>query len=125
VVFPQRVEPADAQIVFRMSNMERNINMERNMKSHLYGAIAALSLIATPVLAETTVPQSNTMSSPGSGTGVHGQPGGKNGPAMPHNGNLRPQQTNPTTAQQDTKGVQGKPGSKSGPAIMPPSRNQR
>jgi hypothetical protein len=99
--------------------------MERNMKSHLFGAIAALSLIAAPVLAETTVPQSNTMSSQGSGPGVYGQPGGKNGPTLSHDGNSIHPQTNPTTAQQDTTGVQGKPGSKSGPAIMPPSRNQR
>ena len=93
------------------------------MKSHLYGAIAALSLIAMPVLAETTTPQSNTVSAQGSGTGVHGQPGGKNGPTLSHDGNSSLQQTNPTTAQQDTKGVQGKPGSKSGPAVTPPSKN--
>jgi len=95
------------------------------MKTHLYGAIATLSLIATPVLAETTPPNSNTLSSQGSGAGVHGQPGGKNGPALSHDGNSGIQQTNPTTALQDTKGVQGKPGSKSGPAVTPPSKEQR
>lgn len=96
--------------------------MERNMNSHVYGVIAALALIATPVIAETTMPQSNAMSTQGSGAGIHGQPGGKNGPALSRDGSsgLQP---NPTTAQQDTKGVQGMPGSKSGPAVKPPSKN--
>jgi hypothetical protein len=89
------------------------------MNTHLFGAIAALTLIATPVFAAT---QSDT--SQGSGAGIHGQPGGKNGPALSPDGKSSPQQTNPTTAQQDTKGVQGMPGSKSGPAVMPPSKKE-
>jgi hypothetical protein len=90
------------------------------MNTHLFGAIAALTLIATPVLAAT----SDTPASQGSGAGIHGQPGGKNGPALSPDGTSSLQQTNPTTAQQDTKGVQGMPGSKSGPAIMPPSKKE-
>jgi hypothetical protein len=93
------------------------------MKSHLFGAIAALSLIATPVLADTNTPQSNTMNSQSSGAGVHGQPGGKNGPTLSSDGTSSLNQTNSTTAQQDTKGVQGLPGSKSGPAVTPPSKH--
>jgi hypothetical protein len=94
------------------------------MSTQLFGAIAALTLIATPVLAATSTPQSDTPASQGSGAGIHGQPGGKNGPALSPDGSSSLQQTNPTTAQQDTKGVQGMPGSKSGPAVMPPSKKE-
>ena len=87
------------------------------MSTYLFGAFAALMLIAVPVVAETTTPTSQ-----GSGAGVPGQPGGSNGPALSRDGTSSPSQPNATTAQQDTKGIQGKPGSKSGPAVMPPSK---
>ena len=35
------------------------------MRTHLYGAIAIAAMIATPVIAQTTTPTSNTMSTPG------------------------------------------------------------
>jgi len=94
----------------------------KSMVTRILGAIATSLLIAIPVLADTTTPQSNATNSQGSGAGIHGQPGGKNGPALSAGGTSSDQQTNPTTAQQDTKGIQGLPGSKSGPAVMPPPK---
>lgn len=87
------------------------------MRAKLSSAIAMVLLFVTPALAQ--VAQQPSMSS---GAGIHGQPGGKNGPAMLNDGNTSTQQSNPTTAQQDTKGIQGKPGSKSGAAVTPPSK---
>ena len=40
------------------------------MRSHLYGAIAIAAMIATPAIAETTTPTSNTMSTPGPNVGT-------------------------------------------------------
>jgi hypothetical protein len=40
------------------------------MRSHLYGAIAIAAIIATPAMAQTTTPTSNTMSTPGPGAGT-------------------------------------------------------
>ena len=40
------------------------------MRSHLYGAIAIAAMIATPAIAETTTPTSNTMSTPGPSAGT-------------------------------------------------------
>lgn len=88
------------------------------MRAKLASAIAAVLLFVTPALAQMTQ-QPNSMSS---GAGIHGQPGGKNGPATLNDGNTSTHQSNPTTAQQDTKGIQGKPGSKSGAAVTPPSK---
>jgi hypothetical protein len=42
----------------------------RSMRSHLCGAIAIAAMIATPAMAETTTPTSNTMSTPGPGAGT-------------------------------------------------------
>jgi hypothetical protein len=42
----------------------------RNMRSHLYGAIAIAVMIATPAMAQTTTPTSNTMSTQGPGAGT-------------------------------------------------------
>jgi hypothetical protein len=42
----------------------------RNMRSHLYGAIAIAAMIAPPAMAQTTTPTSNTMSTPGPGAGT-------------------------------------------------------
>ena len=110
------MEPPDESAVYG-DQQEGN-----DMVPRLLNAIFASVLIAVPVLADNPTPQSNATNSQGSGAGIHGQPGGKNGPALSAAGTSSDQQTNPTTAQQDTKGIQGMPGSKSGPAVMPPSK---
>lgn len=40
------------------------------MRSHLFGAIALAAIVATPAMAETTTPTSDTMSTQGLGKGT-------------------------------------------------------
>ena len=49
------------------------------MRSHLCGAIAIAAVIATPTMAETTTPNSSTMSTPGPGAG-------RGAPTLSHDG---------------------------------------
>lgn len=87
------------------------------MKAHVAAALAMLIVSTLPALAQTTSTQPSNGQN--SGTGIAGQPGGKNGPAAKSDAT---NQTNPTTRQQDSSKVQGKPGSKSGPAVTPPPK---
>jgi membrane protein implicated in regulation of membrane protease activity len=87
------------------------------MKALVAAALAILAFSVLPAMAQTTSTQPSNGQN--SGTGIAGQPGGKNGPAAKSHAN---DQTNPTTREQDSSKVQGKPGSKSGPAVTPPPR---
>ena len=63
----------------------------RNMRSRLYGAIAIAAMIATPAMAQTTTPTSNTMSTPGSGAGT-------SAPTLSHDGSTSMTNSNASSA---------------------------
>jgi hypothetical protein len=63
----------------------------RNMRSHLYGALAIAAMIATPAMAQTTTPTANTMSTPGPGAGT-------STPTLSHDGSASPTNTNASSA---------------------------
>jgi hypothetical protein len=63
----------------------------RNMRSHLYGAIAIAAMIATPAVAQTTTPTSNTMSTPGPGAGT-------SPPTLSHDGSASMTNSNASSA---------------------------
>src|SRR4051794_24112564 len=80
-------------------------------------------ILTTPALAQNAQAIQQQPTSPNSGAGIPGQPGGKSGPAV-----------KPSTAtgsgvesgggrNQDTAKVPGLPGSKSGPAVKSPSNS--
>ena len=60
------------------------------MRSHLYGALDIAAIIATPAMAQTTAPTSNTLSPPGPGAGTNSNASkASNSPgaaASPHTG---------------------------------------
>jgi hypothetical protein len=84
----------------------------------------ALALSALPASAQTTKPDvSAAPSAQSSGTGIAGQPGNKNGPAVKPGATVGSStETNSTVQQQDTSKVKGLPGNKSGPAVKQPDR---
>ena len=90
---------------------------------NLLKAAAMLAMLASPALAQTSNPVTNSPSATNSGAGIAGQPGNKNGPAAKPGQSATSQQTNSSTSPQDTSKIQGKPGGKSGPAVMPPSNS--
>jgi hypothetical protein len=88
-------------------------------------AFATVLALATPALAQTKPDVSAAPSAQGSGTGIAGQPGNKNGPAAKPGdtvGSSGATQQNPTVQQQDTSNIKGLPGNKSGPAAKQPDR---
>lgn len=92
--------------------------------SKLIAIAAALAFVSTPALAQTsygTTPETTTPpSANNSGTGIAGQPGGKNGPAAKSTTGSASEQ-NTHTQQQDSSKIPGKAGGKSGPAVRKPS----
>jgi microsomal dipeptidase-like Zn-dependent dipeptidase len=61
------------------------------MSSHLYGAIAIAAMIATPAIAQTTAPTSNTMSTLGPGAGT-------STPTLSHDGSASLTNSNASSA---------------------------
>ena len=125
VVFPQRMELADAPAVFRMGNMERNIN---NGAEYEEPSIWRHSRIVVNRCASSRRDDRATVQ--------HHELTGfwprrlraawrQERPDPVTRWQFNPSADNPTTAQQDTRGVQGTAREQDGPAIMPPSRNQR
>jgi len=92
---------------------------EDAMKTNASIIAATLSLLALPVMAQSTAPSHVAPSTQRSGTGVAGLPGGKSGPAVraPQGQQLSDDQTNPAASHQDSSAVQGKPGNKNGPTV--------
>jgi hypothetical protein len=90
--------------------------------SKLIAIAAALAFVSAPVLAQNSS-GTGTMTAPSannSGTGIAGQPGGKNGPAAKSTtGSASDENTH--VQQQDSSKIPGKAGGKSGPAVRAPS----
>ena len=84
----------------------------------------ALALSGSVAFAQTTRPDAAaTPSVQNSGTGIAGQPGGKNGPvAKPADTVGASGGANSTVQQQDSSNVKGLPGNKSGPAVKKPDQ---
>ncbi|RXH05952.1 hypothetical protein [Bradyrhizobium vignae] len=95
------------------------------MRSIASALAFALALAAPAALAQTTKPDvSGAPSAQNSGTGIAGQPGNKNGPAVKPGETVgaSSNQQNPTVQQQDTSNIKGLPGNKSGPPTKEPDR---
>ncbi len=74
-----------------LPSFSRWATRSRNMRSHLYGAIAIAAMIATPAMAQTTNPTSNTMSTPGPGAGT-------STPTLSHDGSASLTNSNASSA---------------------------
>jgi hypothetical protein len=90
-------------------------------------AALALAVSGPAAVAQTTKPDvSAAPSAQNSGTGIAGQPGNKNGPALKPGDTVgsssSPTQQNSTVQQQDTSNIKGLPGGKSGPSAKQPDR---
>jgi hypothetical protein len=72
------------------------------MRSHLYGAIAIAAMIATPAIAETTTPTSNTMSTPGPSAGT-------SRPTLSHDGSSSLTNSNAPSAGSNNPGAGASP----------------